>query len=142
MPQRFSFAAILLRMRSSWALPTNTLRVRSAAPVPVGCMGHDTLIFTSNGAAHTALRSLLAHHVPGFARSDWGGPLLNVDYGADWEAVAAARASDAAPRVADAVVLRALVRTMFREMFGSPISDEALAAFEVLACSCAPCREP
>jgi hypothetical protein len=97
---------------------------------PERCMGHDTLIFLGTGETHTQVRRFLIDNIPAWTASDFGknAALLDLDYGDD--AVCAAGGGDGVPTEDfDAIVKRALVRTLFKTMFEGPIDATTLQAF-------------
>ena len=119
---------------------TNTDQPRgpfiAAAPMPHKCMGNDTLIFVGTGVEHTQIREFLISNVPAWTQTDpVKGPSLDVDFGEDEELVKSFRSDEGVCQSVpvgtdvDGLVLRALVRTMFKSMFEAPITKEALVAF-------------
>ena len=101
------------------------------AKVPSRCMGSDTLIFLGTGETHTEIRNILIEAVEGFRNplyqnSDKASSLIELDFGTDDVTSDAYLSLDNDSK--DEILKRTLVRTLFKTVFGAPISPDGFAA--------------
>jgi hypothetical protein len=104
-----------------------------ASPMPDRCMAADTLIFLSSGSGsqHDNVRSFLLANVPAWLRPMDEPLVLDTAHdNDDADAVGGTVTTD--PQDRDARVRRAIVRTVYREMFEADITDEVRACYNIV----------